>query len=85
MQTREGKQTSFFIFWLRFVHVIASMNFDLYLLVTHSIMKMELSHSKAACKCNPGPMVIKPFSCSAQLIMKFQLLINAEIHVAQIN
>ena len=27
----------------------------------------------------PGPEVIKLFSCSAQLSMKFQLLINAEI------
>ena len=27
----------------------------------------------------PGPEVIKLFSCSAQLSMKFQLLINVEI------
>ena len=33
--------------------------------------------------CNPGPEVIKLFSSSAQLSMKFQLLINAEI--AQMN
>ena len=33
----------------------------------------------AQSKCCPGPNVIKLFSCSTQLSMKLQLLINAEI------
>ena len=45
-----------------------------------SLTKVELSPIKWNKKCmRPGPEVIKLFSSSAQLSMKFQLLINAEI------
>ena len=40
---------------------------------------IELPHCRLTVVLKPGPEVIKPFSCSTQLSMKFQLLIKPEI------